>query len=72
MWAVIQKLKYGGKIRIERLQPYKFVPRAWYSPDGIEWYRFAPVKPVLRPSKLQKMFPLHVLVFKGKIIKSTS
>jgi len=72
IWAILQKLKYGGYIKVEKLKPYRFVPRAWYSSDGISWYRFAPVKPVTHPSKIQRILPYHVLLFKGKVIKSES
>lgn len=69
VWAFLQKIKHGGFIRVERLKPYAFVPRAYYSKDGQTWYRFAPVKPVTKPNALQKYFPYHVIVFRGKILK---
>ncbi len=69
IWAFTQKFLRGGIVKVELLKPYWFVPRAFYSPDGENWFRFAPDNPVLSPTILQKIFPIHVLLFKGHVKK---
>ena len=72
LWALGQKWQYGGYIKINKTPRYFFVPRAKWSPDGITWYRFAPLVPVKHPTLLQNIFPLHVLFFEGHVIETNS
>lgn len=72
LWSFLQQYKYGGYIRFGWLPNYYAVPRCSWSLDGKEWWRYTPISPVLRPNKIQKLFPIHVLYFKGKVIKDAA
>lgn len=68
-WALKQKLLYGGFIKIVKTPGYSYVPRTFWSKDKKQWYRFTPLNPVKHPTTLQNLFPLHVILFKGKVIR---
>jgi len=67
-WALSQKFKYGGIIKIRKTPGYYCVPRTSWSPDGITWYRFVPKHRVKNPTLLQNLLPFHVLYFEGYVI----
>lgn len=69
LWACKQKLRHGGYIKVTRLRPYLFVPRAKWSQDKVTWYRYTPYTPVLRPTRFQRWVPYHVILFKGYVKK---
>lgn len=66
-WAIAQKIKHGGFIKITKTPGYPFVPRTFWSLNKTIWYRFAPAQPVKNPTFFQKYFPFHVILFKGAV-----
>ena len=69
-YAIRQRIKNGGRIRIQ-WKAYGWVPRLkWQSNDGhIEYYM--PLKRVKWETLplYKKLFPLHILSFDGKVVR---
>lgn len=68
-WALLQKFKFGGFLFVRSTPNYWFVPRTSWSIDGETWWRFSPLNPIARPTLIQKLLPIHVLWFSGKVIR---
>jgi len=69
-YALRRRVKSGGSLRFEKV--YGWVPRMiWVSPCGKyeEYYVAKARRPWESLSTMQKVFPLHVLHFDGKVIK---
>jgi hypothetical protein len=69
IWAILQKIHYGGYLRFEAISNLPGIPRTFWSPDKKIWYRYKPLKPVIRPTKFQKIFPYYILLFKGRVVQ---
>ena len=72
VWALRQKLRHGGRIRVRRSPDYPLLPRAAWSDDGRTWYRFTHARPLRNPAGLRKWLPLHALWFRGQPRKDTT
>lgn len=68
-WGVCKKIQVGGTLKFKSLENYYYVPRTYWSPNMLDWYRFTPYNPVRKPTLFQKLFPFHVLLFKGYVKK---
>ncbi len=69
IWVVSQYITKGGYIKIQLYPDYFYVPRTYWSIDGNTWYRYTPCFPILHPTKIQNLFPFHVLLFEGYVKK---
>jgi hypothetical protein len=65
VWALMQRRRHGGVIRIRRSPVYPLLPRASWSPDGSTWFRYMHTNPLRNPHGLKKWLPLHAIWFAG-------
>lgn len=69
VWALWKRLTKGGHIHVSKSPAYWYIPRVLWSPDKKNWYYFCPYKRTNTPNFLQNLFPIHTLLFKGRVIK---
>lgn len=68
-WALLQKMKHGGHIRIRRSPTYPMLPRTAWSQDGKSWLRYHFITPPVAVTPWMKWLPVHAVWFRGKVIR---
>jgi hypothetical protein len=74
VWAVLQRLRFGGKLRVVRSPVFPLIPRASWSSaryPGV-WLRYHDSSLPSAPTCPQKWMPVRALVFAGRVIVEPS